>query len=75
MGSKELVELIKWSVEHVGIAYTIVIFAVGGGFYYIHTLFQKNLSSKDAEIERLTKEKDKLQDLLISELSRLRKKK
>jgi tRNA A37 N6-isopentenylltransferase MiaA len=75
MGSKDLVDIIKYSVEHVGAAYTVVMIFIGGGMYYIHRLFQKNLKSKDDEILRLTAEKDRLQDHLLSELSKLRKKK
>lgn len=75
MGIKEFVDFFKYLAEHVGIAYAVALLVLFGGLYYIHREKERHLLSKDKEIERLTKEKDKLQDFLFAELTKLRKKK
>ncbi len=74
MSIKELIDLFKYLSEHVGIAYALALLVLFGGLWYIHREKEKHLQSKDKEIERLTKEKDRLQDALLSELTKLRKK-
>lgn len=75
MGFNDLVEFFKYLSDHLGIAYAIALLIIGGGLYYIHNEKEKHIASKDKEIDRLTKEKDRLQEFVFSELTKLKRKK
>jgi hypothetical protein len=66
-------ELLKLFEENFGITVTTILLVFLGLLYYIHKMYQRFLSAKDAEIRRLYEDNRRLQEAIMSNLKRRRR--
>ena len=59
-------ELVRAALQEYGVAFALLVFAVGTYNAYIHKLWSARLKAKDEELKRVVTERNALQDIVLT---------